>query len=81
MGTLHNGKTLEVKTDHDSIKHFLEQILSSEEKQKWVGKMLGYDLEMFYKKWNLNFVADAPSINNEDVKHFFMPFLLSNQIG
>ena len=44
------GRHFKVKTDHDSIKHFLEQILSSEEQQKWVTKMLGFDFEIVYKK-------------------------------
>ena len=49
METLPNGKTLQGKTNHDSLKHFLEQRLSSEEQQKWVTKMLGYDFEIIYK--------------------------------
>ena len=42
-------KNFKVKRDHDSLKYFLEQILSSEEQQKWVTKMLGYDFEIIYK--------------------------------
>ena len=57
-----------VKTNHDSLKHFLEQRLSSEEKQKWVTKMLGYEFEIIYKKGKLNVVADALSRNNEEVE-------------
>ena len=37
------GRDFKVKTDHDSLKYFLEQILSSEEKKKWVTNLLGYD--------------------------------------
>jgi hypothetical protein len=44
------GRHCKVKTDHDCLKYFLEQRLSSEEKQKWVTKMLGYDFEIIYKK-------------------------------
>ena len=43
------GRHFKVKIDHDSLKHFLEQGLSSEEKKKWVTKMLGYDFEIIYK--------------------------------
>ena len=40
------GRHFKVKTDHDSLKHFLEQRLYSEEKKKWVTKMLVYDFEI-----------------------------------
>ena len=50
-----------VKRDHDSLKYFLEQRLSSEEQQKWVTKILDYDFEIIYKKWKHNIVADALS--------------------
>ena len=68
--TLPNGKTLKVKNYHDNLKHFLEQILSSEEWKKWVTKMLGYDFEIIYKKGKLNFVEDALSRNHEEVEEF-----------
>ena len=68
MTTLPNGKTLQGKTDHDSLKYFLEQRLFSEEKQKWVTKMLGYDFEIIYKKGKQNVVADALSRKDEDVE-------------
>jgi hypothetical protein len=48
----------------------LEQILSSEEKNKWVNKMLGYDFEIMYKKWKKNVVADTLSRNDEYVEAF-----------
>ena len=62
------GRHFKVKTDHDSLKYFLEQILSSEEQQKWVTKMLGYDFEIIYKKGKQNVVADALSRRDNDVK-------------
>ena len=62
------GRNFKVKIDHDSLKNFLEQRLSSEEKQKWVTKMLGYDFEIIYKKWKVNIVADALSRKNEEVE-------------
>ena len=65
MVTLPNGKTLQGKNVHDSLKKNLEQRLSSEEQQKWVTKMLGYEFELIYKKWKLTVVADALSRKNE----------------
>ena len=51
-----------------ALNTFLEQILSSEEQQKWVTKMLGYDFEIIYKKGKQNVVADALSRKDEDVE-------------
>ena len=62
------GRHFKVKTDHDSLKYFLEQRLSSKEKQKWVTKMLGYEFEIIYKKGKQNVVADALSRKDEDVE-------------
>ena len=62
------GRHFKVKTSHGSIKQFLEQRISSEEQQKWVTKMLGYDFEIIYKKGKLNVVADALSRKDEDVE-------------
>src|SRR5271168_2551093 len=65
------GRHFKVKTDHDSLKYFLEQILSYEEQQKWVKNMLGYDFEIIYKKGKQNVVADALSRKDEDVEALF----------
>jgi len=64
------GRHFKVKTGHDSLKYFLEQRLSSEEQQKWVTKILGYDFEIIYKKGKQNVVVDALSRKDEYVKAF-----------
>ena len=46
----------------------MEQRLYSEEQQKWVTKMLGYDFEIIYKKGKQNVVVDALSRKDEDVE-------------
>ncbi|KAH9314191.1 hypothetical protein KI387_022818, partial [Taxus chinensis] len=61
------GRHFKVKTDHDSLKYFLEQHLSSEEQKKWVSKMLGYDFEIIYKKGKENVVVDALSWKDESI--------------
>ena len=70
------GRHFKVKNDHDSLKQFLEQRLSSEEQQKWVTKMLGYDFEIIYKKGKLNVVVDALSRKNEEVKALLCGILI-----
>ena len=65
------GRHFKVKTDHDSLKYFLEQILSLEEQKKWVTKILGYEFEIIYKKRKKNVVADALSRKDEDVEALF----------
>jgi hypothetical protein len=44
------GRHFKVKTDHDSLKYFLQKQLSSKKKQNWLTKMFGYDFEILYKK-------------------------------
>jgi hypothetical protein len=44
------GQRFQIKTDHQSLKYFLEQHISSPEQQKWVTKLFGYDYENIYKK-------------------------------
>ena len=60
------GCHFKIKTDHHSLKYFLEQRLSSPEQHKWFTKMFGYDYEIIYKKVKENFMADALSRQYED---------------
>lgn len=50
-----------IKTDHQSLKFFMEQRLTTFLQQKWLSKMLGYDYEITYKKGTENVVTDALS--------------------
>ena len=62
------GKHFKVKTNHDSLKYFLEQRLYLEEQQKRVTKMLGYDFGIIYKKGKQNVFLDALFRKDEDVE-------------
>jgi hypothetical protein len=55
------GQHFQIKTGHQSLKYFMEQHISSPEKQKWVTKLFGYDYEIIYKKGKDNVVVDALS--------------------
>jgi hypothetical protein len=60
------GQHFQIKTDHQSLKYFLEQRISSLEQQKWVTKLFGYDYEIIYKKGKENVVLDSLSHKYED---------------
>jgi hypothetical protein len=65
------GQRFQIKTDHQSLKYFLKQRISSPEQQKWVTKLFGYDYEIIYKKGKDNVVADALSQKYEDEGSLF----------
>jgi hypothetical protein len=65
------GQCFQIKTDHQSLKYFLEQCISSSEQQKWVTKLFVYDYEIIYNKGKVNVVADALSKKYEDEGSIF----------
>jgi hypothetical protein len=65
------GQRFQIKTDHQSLKYFMEQCISSQEQQKWVTKLFGYDYEIIDKKGKDNVVADALSQKYEDEGSLF----------
>jgi hypothetical protein len=65
------GKQFQIKTDHQSLKYFLEHCISSPKKQKWVTKLFRYDYEIIYKKGKDNVVEDAFSHKYEDEGSLF----------
>jgi hypothetical protein len=65
------GQHFQIKIDHQSLKYFLEQRISSPEQQKWVTKLFGYDYEIIYKKGKENVVVDVLSQKYEDEGSLF----------
>jgi hypothetical protein len=65
------GQHFQIKTDHQSLKYFLEQCISSLQQQKWVTKLFGYDYEIIYKKGKDNVVADSLSQKYEEEGSLF----------
>jgi hypothetical protein len=65
------GEKFQIKTDHQSLKYFLEQRPSSPKKQKWVTKLFGDDYEIIYKKGKDNVVTGDISRKYEDEGSLF----------
>jgi hypothetical protein len=55
------GAKFLVKTDHNSLKYFLNHKSLSSEQQKWVRKIQVFDFEILYKKGKENLVVDGLS--------------------
>jgi hypothetical protein len=55
------GSKFVVKTNHNSLKYFLEQKDLSEHQQKWVMKVQAFDFDIEYVKGKKKIVADALS--------------------
>ena len=55
------GSRFVVKTDHNSLKYFLDQKDLNERQQKWVSKIQAFDFDIEYVKGKRNVVADALS--------------------
>jgi hypothetical protein len=73
------GKRFQIKTDHQSLKYFLEKHISSQEQQKWVTKLFGYDYEIIYKKGKDNVVVDVLSKKYEEEGSLFsVSFIVPN---
>lgn len=62
------GRQFVVYTDHKSLKHFLQQRVSSPDQQCWLAKLLGYQFEVKYKPGLENKAADALSRCYGDVE-------------
>lgn len=55
------GQHFEIKTDHQSLKYFLEQRISTFIQQKWLTKLIRFDYAITFKVGRENVVADGLS--------------------
>ncbi|XP_052728408.1 transposon Tf2-1 polyprotein isoform X1 [Vigna angularis] len=60
------GQRFVVHTDQKSLRHLLEQRITTQNQQNWIAKLMGYDFEIVYKAGTLNQVADALSRKKEE---------------
>jgi hypothetical protein len=73
------GHRFQINIDHQSLKYFSKQSISSSEQQKWVTKLFGYDYEIIYKKGKEHVVVDALSCKYEDEGSIFsLSFIVPN---
>jgi hypothetical protein len=55
------GRRFTVRTNHYSLKYLLDQRLATIPQHQWVGKLLGFDFSVEYKRGATNAVVDALS--------------------
>ena len=58
------GSKFCIKTNHNSLRHFLGQQDLNNCQKKWVTKLQAYDFDITYVKGTQNVVADALSIGH-----------------
>lgn len=59
------GHLFKILTDHQTLKYFLDQRISTPAQQKWLLKLLGYNYTLEYRPSTLNAAADALSRRSE----------------
>lgn len=62
------GRHFIIKTDHYSLKYFLDQRANTTFQQKWVSKLTRFDYEIHFKERAENVVADA-LFRRQDTDH------------
>ena len=64
------GSKFMIRTDHNSLQYLLQQKTLSTEQQKWIEKIVAFDMEIIHKKEKENVVADALSRKDEDITSY-----------
>jgi len=68
MGTLPDGHTFEIYTDHKPLQHMTSQTTISQRQVRWAQVLQQFDCTIFYKKGTDNVVSDALS-RRPDLAH------------
>lgn len=53
------GQHFIIRTNHHSLKYFVDQGISVWEQHKWVAKLLGYEYDTMYQKDQENMMVDT----------------------
>ena len=59
-------RSFTIRTDHCSLKHLLDQRLSTIPQHTWVSKLFGYTFSVIYRPGRQNVAADALSHRDKD---------------
>lgn len=59
------GRSFTILTDHQTLKHMLDQRITTPSQYKWLGKLLGYDYKIEYRAGHLNTVPAVLSRRHE----------------
>ncbi|PRQ22490.1 putative nucleotidyltransferase, Ribonuclease H [Rosa chinensis] len=59
------GNSFKILTDHQTLKHLMDQRISTPAQHKWIAKLLGYNYTIEYKAGNTNTVPDILSRRHE----------------
>lgn len=62
------GHPFIIKTDHESLKHLMEQRITTSLQQRWLSKLMGFDYMVQYRKGKENHAADALSRLHEEAE-------------
>ena len=57
-------------TNHNILQYLLQQKTLSTEQQKWIEKIVSFDMEIIHKKVKENVVVDALSRKDEDITSY-----------
>jgi len=82
MGTVPHGRAFIIKTNQKSLKHLLEQKLSTPFQQFWLSKLMGFDYVIQYKSGSENLVADAlPRVSSSSLLLMAISTVQSDLMG
>lgn len=62
------GRKFTVYTDQKSLRHLLDQRITTQNQQNWLAKLMGYEFDIVYKQGATNKVADVLSRKYEDLE-------------
>jgi hypothetical protein len=75
------GRSFVVHSDQKSLRHLLQQCITTTDQQNWLAKLLGYHFEVVYKPGPDNKAADVLSRRYEEVelKITYFPIYMQEQ--